>query len=502
MPTLPQFSNIRLLTGNDEALQAKIALIQSAKHSLDLVYFILDHDDSTLEVLAALRAAAERGVQVRLLVDYLMTLRSIRKLRALARIPNVSVRQYGPPPKPWMDALTAAGINASQFVEGLATVDPALLVRSLPLGRLLPSAWISKLCVVPGPTPLAPLIYALSVLASVQNLAAQPEKLSTTYLNGTRFTAHTGLFVLGTIAGGLDQFLHRTHHKLLLADKQHFIMGGRNMADAYHRNAPPDDTPFIDTDLQATDSRPESTEHVEAFEALWALGARVTPTAAGTLPPAAPAGAGHGNVGISLPPMQGYVVNGLSGPREADITNTYIQLIQKATAQGAPCAIDIVSAYAFLDDDQTTNSLLELRQSLLAAAAAGLTVKLYTNSLRSTDLDPVNHAFYQNVEELMEAGIQVFELKPELGASLHTKAAAIGDRCLVIGSYNMDPRSEQYDTNNLIVLHDASGTATQAFRQACIVPTHWTPLTPAAASRLQRLTEAPARLLEPFEQLL
>ena len=244
MPTLPQFSNIRLLTGNDEALQAKIALIQSAKHSLDLVYFILDHDDSTLEVLAALRAAAERGVQVRLLVDYLMTLRSIRKLRALARIPNVSVRQYGPPPKPWMDALRAAGINASQFVEGLATVDPALLVRSLPLGRLLPSAWINKLCVVPAPTPLAPLVYALSVLTSVQNLAAQPEKISVSYPNSTRFTAHVGLFILGTIAAGLDQFLHRTHHKLLLADKQHFIMGGRNMADAYHRTAPPGDTPF------------------------------------------------------------------------------------------------------------------------------------------------------------------------------------------------------------------------------------------------------------------
>jgi phosphatidylserine/phosphatidylglycerophosphate/cardiolipin synthase-like enzyme len=93
---------------------------------------------------------------------------------------------------------------------------------------------------------------------------------------------------------------------------------------------------------------------------------------------------------------------------------------------------------------------------------AGLTVNIYTKSIRSTDLRPVNQAAYPKLIELIEAGGGIYELD-EGQASLHTKCAAIGDACLIVGSYNMDPRSELYDTNNLIVLHEPSGWRRQRF---------------------------------------
>lgn len=63
----------RILTGNDAAFHSKLDMIQSAKTSVDAMYYIYSDDLSSSVLTQALIDAAVRGVRVRLLVDYATT---------------------------------------------------------------------------------------------------------------------------------------------------------------------------------------------------------------------------------------------------------------------------------------------------------------------------------------------------------------------------------------------------------------------------------------------
>ena len=60
----------QLMTGNDAAFQSKLEMIKSAKDSIDAMYYIYAEDFSSSVLTQALLDAAQRGVRVRLLVDY------------------------------------------------------------------------------------------------------------------------------------------------------------------------------------------------------------------------------------------------------------------------------------------------------------------------------------------------------------------------------------------------------------------------------------------------
>ena len=189
--------------------------------------------------------------------------------------------------------------------------------------------------------------------------------------------------------------------------------------------------------------------------------------------------------------MDGVLFDNLpSGKGDATITRAYVQHIEQLIASGWPgAAIDIVSAYLFLVDEAADSpALLALRNAFMAAVRAGFTVNIYTNSIVTTDLKPVNQAAYPKLIALIEAGVNIFELDDDQG-SLHTKCAAIGDTCLIVGSYHMDPRSELYDTNNLIVLQEPSGVATAVFREKRVAGLRWTRLTGERVRELSGLSK-------------
>jgi len=78
------------------ALDARVALIRNAVRSIDLQYYLIGDDATGTLVLQELRAAAMRGVRVRLLVDDLYTDRLEDLLRALQESPNAEVRLFNP----------------------------------------------------------------------------------------------------------------------------------------------------------------------------------------------------------------------------------------------------------------------------------------------------------------------------------------------------------------------------------------------------------------------
>ncbi|MDM0117911.1 phosphatidylserine/phosphatidylglycerophosphate/cardiolipin synthase family protein [Variovorax sp. J22R133] len=497
-----RFTHVRLLSDNATAWNAKRHLIANARHTLDLSYFILEVDGTTSWLLLDLIDAAARGVQVRLLVDYFTTFQQAAALRALGSTPHLQVRRFGLPTPTWLAALNAAGIDARAFVTGLMTASGPMLAASLKGNTIFGASVANDLHSLP-PTPGEGGIgFPIQVLGALRaELNGAPT--AAFELAADRDAALKKVALLIQILRGLKQFLHRNHHKLLLADGQWFVMGGRNLSDAYHCGDSSRGHVFQDTDLLAHDGCAGGSPHARSFDALWnsVQSADITvPDPLDANPPATtatfhqsasallatPPGTDlHG--GTLLPDMDGELVDNLPSDKgDPAITRVYIAQIERLRADGRPASVDIVSAYLFLTDEaNTSETLLALRNTLLMAVAAGLIVNIYTNSLASTDLKPVNRAAYPKLVPLIEGGVNVFELADGQG-SLHTKAAAIGDACLVVGSYNMDPRSELYDTNNLIVLQDPTGSATSAFRRTCIEALAWKQLTRDAARQLAR----------------
>lgn len=96
-PRLPAgASGFHLLHDGHAALAARIALAQRATRTLDVQTYLFHRDTTGKLVAAALLAAAERGVRVRLLVDDIDSGDKELRLATLDAHPNIEVRLFNP----------------------------------------------------------------------------------------------------------------------------------------------------------------------------------------------------------------------------------------------------------------------------------------------------------------------------------------------------------------------------------------------------------------------
>lgn len=120
--------------------------------------------------------------------------------------------------------------------------------------------------------------------------------------------------------------------------------------------------------------------------------------------------------------------------------------------------VDIVSAY-FVPTERGV-------EALRAVAARGVKIRILTNSLAATDV-PAVHSWYANRREaLLDAGIELYELKPtgagiagkrgarggSSGASLHAKTFSVDRFREYVGSFNFDPRSARLNTEMGVIV--------------------------------------------------
>lgn len=89
-------SGFLLLDGSQLALQARLALIDSAVSSLDIQTYLWYPDNSGRLLLERSVEAANRGVRVRLLVDDLLTIGLDQLILELDGQPNIEVRLFNP----------------------------------------------------------------------------------------------------------------------------------------------------------------------------------------------------------------------------------------------------------------------------------------------------------------------------------------------------------------------------------------------------------------------
>jgi putative cardiolipin synthase len=137
--------------------------------------------------------------------------------------------------------------------------------------------------------------------------------------------------------------------------------------------------------------------------------------------------------------------------------DTQGHLLPQLKELGLPMSTDvlIVSPY-FIPGDAGVAWMRGLVQS-------GVRVTVLTNSLAASDVSAVHAGYKQYRLALLEAGVRLYEFKPEAieyarskdknrrvggssGASLHAKTFVFDRRAVFVGSLNLDPRSVQLNT--------------------------------------------------------
>jgi cardiolipin synthase C len=282
---------------------------------------------------------------------------------------------------------------------------------------------------------------------------------------------------IGRMLGGLVDFQRvnrRMHNKSMTFDNQVTIVGGRNLADEYF--AAREDTNYDDLDVLA--AGPAAREASASFDDYW------------NSPYAVPAEAAilAEGEGLSLDEARARLMGLYETARHTSYGAALTHDIRRTFSGGrldltwAPARVvaDPPEKAAGVRDDILTaqmRPLVAAAQDELVVATAyfvpgprgvallsdlarrGVHVVVLTNSLESNDVEPVHGHYARYRKALLEAGVELWELRPDrtrtdrrtlaLGQSLsglHAKAFVVDRRQLFVGSFNWDPRSVEINT--------------------------------------------------------
>ncbi|TFY98273.1 phospholipase D family protein [Ramlibacter humi] len=412
-------SAFTLLDSVDAALSSRLALVDGAQRTLDLQYYAVHADRSTELLLERIRAAARRGVRVRVLLDDFNTVGDDAQVLRLAFEKGVEMRLFNP----------LTGSRASLITRLLGSVHEA------------------------------------------------------------------------------DRIQKRMHNKLFIADNAWGIAGGRNLGDAYFGGD--EKSAFVDLDVLAGGAIVRQMS--ASFDRYWndelsypvqsllserdldklSQPARREPDAPADAAAAKPA---HGQVlpGVNPRPTPSMDLQRVTltwapatlladepgkigpGDDEADAGETVVDgLLQ--LIRGARQEVMIISPY-FVPGAEMMKVFRELR-------GRGIPVRVLTNSLASNDA-PAAHAGYKRYrKDLLAVGVELHEMRSDpataglhgsggssggsgfgLGsaaggsksgasrASLHSKAVIIDRRLSVIGSMNLDLRSQRKNSEVALLI--------------------------------------------------
>lgn len=151
----------------------------------------------------------------------------------------------------------------------------------------------------------------------------------------------------------------------------------------------------------------------------------------------------------------------------SDVDRQDLLLLPKLQAAfGEPVkSLDLISPY-FVPGAAGT-------EALTALVRRGVRVRVLTNSLASTDVKSVQSGYLKRRDDLLRAGVQLLELKPdassikgragEIGhgskAGLHAKTYTVDGRAIFVGSFNLDPRSARLNTEMGLVIESGKMAA-------------------------------------------
>lgn len=378
----PGRSGFAIIREGQAAFTARVALSDLAEKTLDLQYYIWEADESGRILAQRLLHAADRGVRVRVLLDDITAHGRDALLAALDAHPNIEIRLFNP--------LANRSAAAFEFVVNFSRVN------------------------------------------------------------------------------------HRMHNKMMIADNAVAIVGGRNIGNHYFNVAT--DANFRDLDIAA--GGPVVREVSSVFDYFW-----------------------NGEWAVPI---------GVLGERsytETEMREAFETVSARIASDEFPYPIDQQVAdlkarlTAIIDDfiwargwivwddpasiitEGRTSSMLEglhrrsesLERELLiespyfvprdraiekmeALTDRGVRVRLLTNSLASNDVWAAHAGYADRRRAVVESGVELYELRPDAGAirkrlidpgskaSLHAKVVVFDRKDVFIGSFNLDPRSADINT--------------------------------------------------------
>jgi putative cardiolipin synthase len=405
-------SGIYVLDTGAEALLARAWLADHAKESIEVQYFIWSTDNIGILAAEALLRAADRGVRVRVIVDDLLIDAPDKSLLALARHPNVDIRIYNPK--------TSVGVPL-----------PKRLLNALTNFRGVNQRMHDKTLVVDGKV----------AITGGRNMAAEYFDYNQKYNFRDRDALLLGEAVK-TMRASFESFW-----KSDLSVKVEELYDGLGLMQ---RNVRVDDEEIkqIYRDLHEYAKSPGNF----APEVRAAIAA--TPAAFASLAQRM----AWGEVEF-ISDQPGKNVNRIRLDGGGQTASALGRLVE-----GARERIVIQSPYLVLSD----NAMDLFRQ----ITARGVTVRINTNSLASTDNLPAFSGYRNQRHRLLTMGLQIYEYKPEPDVqrklmqrspaatgkapvfALHAKTLVIDSKTVYIGTFNFDPRSENLNTEVGAIIHD------------------------------------------------
>ncbi len=442
-------SGFVLLDGPQAAYGSRLALVESAQKTLDLQYYAIHADASTGRLLSGVRDAAARGVRVRILIDdFHSTGRDALVLR-LAFEKNIEMRMFNPLAGDRDSALSRMANSLGEASRVQQRMHNKLFIADNAMG-------------VAGGRNLGDAYFGNSTVGNFVDLdvlAAGPivrdlSRSFDTYWNNERSYPVESLVSQAELA----QIRERSRDATAAA---------REGASATASTSPAtrtDDGPTPEQRSHAWDEKPIDLA-TAAF--VWAP-AVVLADQPGKIPPdnSSP-NAGDGRAPALVISQQNGTQNSPANralDAAADLaagSDTVVEGLLQLIGQSRRDLL-IISPYFVPGDD--------MKQAFAAARARGVRVRVLTNSLASNDA-PVAHVGYaRHREEMLAMGVELYELRSgradfgsAFGASgasvtgaskamLHSKVLVLDGRLLVVGSMNLDLRSQLQNTEVALLI--------------------------------------------------
>jgi putative cardiolipin synthase len=383
------FSGVDLVSSGREAFEVRFGLAHLAEKTIDAQYYLWAPDSSGLRMLSALLDAADRGVRVRVLLDDLNFAGMDFDLAVLNAYPNVEIRLFNP----------------------------------------------------------------------------------FTYRNDRLLDVFTDF----------NRVNHRMHDKIFVVDNTVAVVGGRNIGDEYFSANPISD--FRDLDLVAGGPvvRAASANFDAFWNSPWAVSIHALEREKITRDQGRQLLAG---LARKIAADKSFPFSTETDPaRLSHIVGTLLARFTWAPAilladkpdkpqTSAPGVLDQLRAD--LGKSLSKELLIEsayfvpagnVADTLCRLSGRGVRVTVLTNSLESTDVPSVFAVYSKYRVQLLRCGIELHELRAAANflrrwtwltfnsqAELHTKTYVFDQSKVMIGSFNMDPRSATLNAEDALLV--------------------------------------------------
>ena len=399
---------LRLLSDESTALHHRLQLIDAAQHELLFSAYEVGDDPVALRILAGLRSAAARGVDVKLIIDGHSGNNLMPKVLMQHLIEHgVAVREHLP------DVRYQVDLGRQRMHDKLLIVDGQHLIMG---GR--------------------------NLRADYYGLAESNFTDREVYLIGST-AAHARSYFLARWHAGTSGVpdLNRAEKKSVLKRQELAFL---NVADASKHGI--------------GHRQPSTAYSASRLDALAGAAAVLDQALTAPLPMSSTCCAEHS---LQCECEKFFFVERLCflhdiPDQSKDLPGAIAHQLHQAIGAAQHC-ITIETPYFV--------PTRELRHYLLAARRRGVSIAVMTNSLETTN-QRIVHAQYANERHWMrEAGIELWELK---GANhLHAKSMVIDNKRAMIGSYNFDVLSTNRNSEVALLIDDAEFAEALAHQIRC-----------------------------------